>query len=138
MDITTFHEQHNEVLALATAIEGHLDTAEIAANPVAVSAKLVQMFGKFSVHLAIEDRALYPRLAQASDPALRQMALRFEREMSGITERFEGYRKAWPGPRAISKDPARFVAETRELLAGLRNRIRRENEELYSLAAKAA
>jgi len=138
MDITNFQDHHAEVLGIATAIERRLDPAGVAADPAVVSADVVRLFGKFSIHLAIEDKALYPRLAQAADPELRRMAQRFQEEMGGLTQRFDAYRKAWPGPLAIARDPARFVAETRAILTQLRNRIGREDAALYPLAAKAA
>ncbi|MBP2229990.1 hemerythrin-like domain-containing protein [Azospirillum agricola] len=138
MDMTSFNDHHAEVLALAASVERRLDPAAVAADPAAVSGELVRLFGKFSVHLAIEDKALYPRLARGADPALRSMAVRFQEEMGGLTQRFDTYRKAWPGPLAIARDPARFIAETRAILAQLKARIGREDAELYPLAARAA
>ncbi|MFD1625754.1 hemerythrin domain-containing protein [Azospirillum griseum] len=136
MDMTSFHTHHSDVLALAAAIERRLDPVAIAANPAPVATDLVQLFGKFSVHLAVEDKALYPRLARAADPALRGLAARFQQEMGGLTQRFEAYRQRWPGPFAIAKDPAGFVAETRTMLDAFKNRIARENAELYPLAER--
>lgn len=138
MDMANFYGHHTDVLALAGAIERQLDPARVAADPAKVSAEVVRLFGKFSIHLAIEDKALYPRLAQDANPDLRRMAQRFQEEMGGLTQGFEAYRKAWPGPLAIAKDPARFIAETRDILDRLKKRIGRENAELYPLAARAA
>lgn len=138
MDMTTFHSHHTEVLGLAAAVERRLNPAAVAADPAAVSGELVRLFGKFSIHLAIEDKALYPRLAGGADPALSRMARQFQEEMGGLTQRFEAYRKTWPGPLAIARDPARFVAETRAILDQLKKRIGREDAELYPLAARAA
>ncbi|MBP2311156.1 hemerythrin domain-containing protein [Azospirillum soli] len=138
MNMAKFYEHHGEVRALAARIEGQLDPARIAANPAGVSADVLQLFGKFSVHLTIEDQALYPRLAQDSNAEVRRMATAFQNEMGGLKTRFDAYRKAWPGPMAIAKDPARFVSETREVLTLLKTRIEREDRQLYPLAERAA
>lgn len=136
MDMKNFYDHHSDVLTLAAAVERRLDPAGVAADPAPVAADLVRLFGKFSVHLAVEDKSLYPRLTRDGDPALRGLAARFHDEMGGLTQRFETYRKRWPGPLAIAKDPAGFVAETKAILGQLKNRIAREDAELYPLAER--
>ncbi len=138
MDMKSFYDHHGDVLSLAAAVEGRLDPVSVAANPAPVAADLVRLFGKFSVHLAVEDKALYPRLARDGDATLRGLAARFQDEMGGLTQRFEAYRKRWPGPLAIAKDPPGFVAETKTILELLKNRISRENAQLYPLAERLA
>jgi len=137
MNMAKFYEHHGEVRALAARIEGQLDPARITANPAGIAGDVVQLFGKFSVHLTIEDQALYPRLAQDGNAEVRRLATAFQSEMGGLKTRFDSYRKDWPGPMAIAKDPARFVQETREILTLLKTRIEREDSQLYPLAERA-
>jgi hemerythrin-like domain-containing protein len=136
MDMRNFYDHHSDVLSLAMAVERRLDPVGVAADAAPVAADLVRLFGKFSVHLAVEDKSLYPRLTRDGDPTLRGLATRFQDEMGGLTQRFEAYRKRWPGPLAIAKDPQGFVAETKAILDQLKNRISRENAELYPLAER--
>jgi hypothetical protein len=44
----------------------------------------------------------------------------------------------WAGKIAIQRDPAAFVAETRDILTALEQRIAREEAELYRLYDDAA
>jgi hemerythrin-like domain-containing protein len=136
MDMKNYYDHHNDVMTLAAAVERRLDPAGVAVDPAPVAADLVRLFGKFSVHLAVEDKSLYPRLTRDGDPTLRALASRFQDEMGGLTPRFEAYRKRWPGPLAIAKDPQGFIAETKAMLDQLKNRISRENAQLYPLAER--
>jgi hemerythrin-like domain-containing protein len=117
------------VAALAAAAGGH--------NTEALVAGVQQLFGKLSVHLALEDQVLYPKLRESTDDSVRELARRFETQMGGIKRRFEEYKNRWPGKIAVAKDPTAFVAETKKLIAALIDRVRREDSELYPAAERA-
>lgn len=129
----TYRQHHQELRAIAARIDVLLDVDSITADPNVVSAVVRELFGKFSVHLAIEDNSLYPRAKALDDANLRQVASRFETEMGGLGERFDAYRRAWPGPLAIARNPASFASETRAVLEALKARVAREESELYDL-----
>lgn len=134
----SFRQHHTDVRALVVRIESllHLDAIRTDAGPIAVVVR--ELFGKFGVHLSIEDATLYPRMMAHSDQKIRQAAERFQREMGGLKARFDDYRNRWPGPLAISKDPAGFVAETGEILTALKRRIGSEDTDLYDLYDRVA
>lgn len=129
----SYRQHHHELRAIAARIETMLDPAAIQNDPPAIANVVRQLFGKFSVHLAIEDNSLYPRIKTHPDARVRETATRFETEMGGLSQRFDAYRKAWPGPLAIARDPAAFVKETREVLDALKARVAREETQLYDL-----
>ena len=134
----TYRTHHEELRGIVARIEVMLDPASVTNAPDAVAGVVRELFGKFSVHLAIEDNSLYPRAKAHADARLRDTAARFETEMGGLSQRFDAYRKSWPGPLAIGRDPARFVAETREVLDALKARVAREETQLYDLIDAAA
>lgn len=134
----TYRRHHDELRALGRRIATMLDPAHVDSAPDEVAEVVRQFFAKFSVHLAIEDRSLYPRCAGHADGKLKAVAARFQTEMGGLAERVETYRKSWPGPLAIGRDPARFVTETRTILTLLEARVGREETELYDLVDAAA
>lgn len=134
----SYRNQHVEVRALAARIEKLLNPTTISADPAPVAAVIQNLFGKFGVHLAIEDAALYPRMVSHADAGLRSAAGNFQKEMGGLKVEFDAYRRRWPGPSAISRDPSGFVAETNKVLEVLKRRIDREESELYSLYDRVA
>lgn len=129
----TYRQHHQELRAIAARIEAVLDPHSVAADPTAVSAIVRELFGKFSVHLAIEDNSLYPRAKATADATLRAVVHRFEAEMGDLGQRFDAYRQAWPGPLAIGRAPDRFATETRAVLQALKERVGREESQLYDL-----
>lgn len=129
----SYRQHHEELRAIAARIDRVLDRDGLTATPDEAAAVVRELFGKFSVHLAIEDKSLYPRAKAAGDSRLHAVASRFESEMGDLGKRFDAYRQSWPGPLAIGRDPARFAQETRTVLTALRERVAREETELYDL-----
>ncbi len=134
-DMRTSHyrDHHDQLRTLVRRIEAKLDVGTIAADAAPVAAVVRELFGKFGMHLALEDTALYPKLLGSAAPELRRAARRFQEEMGGLKADFDGYRRQWRGPTAIAADPKRFVAETRAVLDALKTRIAREDAELYAM-----
>ncbi|HEY8585815.1 MAG TPA: hemerythrin domain-containing protein [Rhodanobacter sp.] len=127
---TRFREQHVEILQLASELR-KIGPEELAKDAVAARSLLSKLIGKLSLHLAVEDRSLYPELQKSADPNVANMAKRFENEMGGLADAVMAWGKRWPTPVAIQAQPARFVAETTEVVDALKNRILREHQELY-------
>lgn len=134
----SYRKHHTEVRALAARIENLLDPVSINTDPEPVATVTRELFGKFGVHLAIEDAALYPRMISHGDPNLRRVAQAFQQEMGGLKVQFEDYKQRWPGPTAIAGNPREFVNDTRKVLAALQHRIGREDTELYDLYDRTA
>lgn len=128
-----YRQHHADVRTLVAKIESQLDLRRIETDAAPIAQVVRDLFGKFGIHLAMEDANLYPRLSQHADPVLRDAATRFQKEMGGLKDRFDRYRQTWPGPLAISGNPSGFLAETREILDALKHRIAREEGGLYDL-----
>jgi hemerythrin-like domain-containing protein len=96
------------------------------------------MAGKVKIHLATEDKVLYPNLEKHKDAKVQQMAKQFAAEMGQIKTVFEAYLAKYPTAQAIESHAADWVKETKDLFTVLGKRIERENNELYAAADKAA
>ncbi|MBR9970928.1 hemerythrin domain-containing protein [Magnetospirillum sulfuroxidans] len=134
----TYRKHHQELRAIASRIEAVLDAAAITADPSAAVVAVRELFGKFSIHLALEDNSLYPRCLRHDDLDLRQIATRFQTEMGDLGTRFDSYKRSWPGPLAIARNPPQFVADTITVLALLKTRVAREESEFYDIVDKVA
>lgn len=133
-----YRKHHQELRAIASRIEAVLDAAAIAADPTAAAVAVRELFGKFTIHLALEDNSLYPRCLRHDDSHLRQVAERFQSEMGDLGGRFDAYKRSWPGPLAIARNPAQFVTDTIAVLALLKARVGREEDEFYDIVDKVA
>lgn len=125
-----FRAQHDEILALANDISAKLNAD---ADPAVLRKMLSTLAGKVNFHLAMEDKALYPRLMQDKKSHANVLAGKFMTEMGGLAGVFTEYNNKWQ-VSAIRNDRAGFGNETRKVFGALAKRIARENSELYPLA----
>jgi hypothetical protein len=134
-----FRRQHEELVALAGELLRALDPVVIAVDPSDVRRRLARFAGKLGVHAAMEERALYPRLLQDTDPAVRAKARSLLDDVGGLYDAFFAYTKRWSDPETLRARPSEFVAETYRILKILGRRMMQEDAELYPLVdARAA
>jgi hemerythrin-like domain-containing protein len=124
-------EQHDELLDLANDIIIRLNFKALAEDATEVRSLLSKFLGRLTVHLAMEDRSLYPSLLEQEDESVKAMARRFVNEMGGIAEAVDEYAAMWASAVAIQDNPKVFIAHTNNIINALARRIDKENNELY-------
>ncbi len=129
----TFRDQHDNLLKIASEISVHLNVDELLNDASEVRSLLSKLLGKLTIHLAMEDKALYPRLLEHSDERVKSMAKRFIDEMGSLGEAVNAYKNKWPSALPIQKDPSDFIDQTKGIFDALAKRIERENNELYKM-----
>ena len=130
--IDNLTRQHKELVRTATEMFGWLDAAKLRARGAAdVHRALSSLSGILKVHLAMEDRSLYPNLVNHRDLQLRTLAMRFLDERSAIRDRYEEYKTRWASPAAIEAGAETFIDETRAILGMLWNRMKMEDDVLH-------
>ncbi len=126
-----FRDQHDDLLKIASEISTHLNVNELSHDASEVRSLLSKLLGRLSVHLSMEDKALYPRLLEHSDERVKSMAKRFIDEMGGLGEAVNVYKDKWPTALAIQKNPGDFIEQTKQIFDALTKRIKKENNELF-------
>lgn len=131
MNTALIKRQHQDILALVEDISGFLNPTSLQENAFQVSLKLGALAGKLMIHLHTEDQHLYPKLLQdaKSAPATKQ----FLAEMEEITKIFHTYKTKYNSAKAIKENMVEFIAETENLFYKLKNRIAKEESQLFPL-----
>jgi hypothetical protein len=129
----TFRKHHAEIMTIAREINGILGSTIPANSAETIRMQLSRLAGLVNLHLAMEDKALYPALLAHNDATVAATARRFNDEMGSVAAAFVAYIKAWPTAAAISADAVRFTTESKAVFNALSKRIHRENTELYVL-----
>jgi hypothetical protein len=129
-----FRRQHEEILQLALEIEAALQAPTFPANARDVRRMLARLKGKLVVHSSMENEALYPRLFEHPDAAIRALAQDLFQELGGIYDMLVAHHDKWTSVELIEADPNAYVRHTQEVFAKLKLRVDRENNELYPLA----
>jgi Hemerythrin HHE cation binding domain len=129
-----FRSQHSDILEVVGDITQNI---KVQADAAVLRRMLSNLAGKLNLHLAMEDKALYPRLMEMKDGDAKEVATRFMTEMGGLGGAFAAYNNKWQ-VSVIRKDPAGFSKESHAVFSALGKRIARENADLYPLADRAS
>jgi len=138
MSVTSiYRDEHAALGALIKEFEVLLEVNKVPAQAAECRKVLSNLAGKLRIHLATEDKLLYPRAAQSTDQSLRDLAARFQQDMGPLAQTFKAYSDRWLLPKDIASQAATFVTESRKVIQALTDRIRRENTEFYVALDKA-
>ena len=129
-----YRRQHDELLTMAGSLSESLNPESLKKDPKNTLMILAQFSAKLNVHLAMEDKALYPKLIASNNEQCQKTARQFQDEMGGIKAVFEAYTAKWSNSNAISSDTDAFIQESKDLIQALAGRIEKENTTLYTLA----
>ena len=133
MHINIFKRDHDAILVFVKKLR-ELAQAGVVQNSVAISEMIDTMSSRIKVHLAIEDRILYPALLKSSDPAIVNISKIFQSEMNGIAAAYIEFARKWNNSYKVAANPDEFKKEADAIFEALHQRIQRENKELYPLA----
>ena len=128
-------EQHKDIVKIVTDISGLLSPEKIK-DASEVHKLLLALSGKLKMHLAAEDKVLYPYLLKSKDANVHNVAKQFIDEMGSIGTAFEGYINKWKIKTEIEKNASGFIADTQGLFGVLGARVGKEESVLYPMADK--
>ncbi|AIF47506.1 hemerythrin domain-containing protein [Dyella japonica] len=133
MNIDRFKREHVDLMVAVGALR-ELVQAGVREHADSIVQQLVSMSGAIRLHLAAEDRVLYPALVASSDPLIAQTGRVFQEEMGGLAATYMAFVSRWNIASAIADDPQGFRDEANVVFKALHHRVQRENQELYPLA----
>ena len=128
----TLSKEHAELDSLAQRL---LLAVDAKGPETGLSALRWRLNHVLMVHLAKEDKLLYPQLMASS--ITQALAKRFADEMGGLAQAYLAYNAAWPIER-VEAEWSLFGEATRGVMKALRQRILREERDLYPRIAHIA
>jgi hypothetical protein len=128
-----YRKQHREILEVGAKLGAMLNEAGLQADAAPARQTLSQLAGKVKVHLAMEDKSVYPQLAASKKPQTATTATKFKQSMGGLVDVFLAFDKKYAMPKDISSHPADFIKEAKVVMGALGERIKKEEAELYML-----
>lgn len=133
MNIDRFKQEHADVMNSVAVLRELVHTG-VNEHAEEIVVQLLAMTGAIKLHLAAEDRVLYPALANASDPLVAQTSRMFQQEMGGLANTLTAFVSRWNLAAKISQNPQGFRDEANAVFKALHMRVQRENRELYPMA----
>jgi iron-sulfur cluster repair protein YtfE (RIC family) len=130
MNIDRFKHEHRDILDQIAALR-QLTHAGVEHNAAAIARGIVAMSSTIKLHLAVEDRLLYPALQGGADPELARLGEQFQREMGAIAAAYMEFARHWNTPERVRADAAGFRADANTVLRRVYERMQRENRDFY-------
>jgi hypothetical protein len=134
MRTDVYRRQHHQIRTLLAGTSQFL----VPLDAGACRSGLERLATVLNVHLALEDKALYPRLMTHDDPDVRRTASEFHTRMGRLAEQFEAFYAKWGRPGEIESSAYEFAVEYRALSEALRHRMDVEDATLYQLVERAS
>ena len=130
MNIDKFKSHHVEILSAIKSLRDltHLGVEE---NSSEIVRLLSAMSLTIKMHLAIEDRILYPSLRQSENATVSAMSNIYQEEMKGIASAYIKFANHWSNAASLITDPKKFRDEANVVLKTVHSRIMKENTEFY-------
>lgn len=135
MNMQKYQQDHNKILAHISELrklvhQGITENADEIANMIVAMSSIIKL------HLAKEDRFLYPTLAKSKDPEIAMIGTEFQAEMGGVASTYTVFAHDWSIGKSIADQPEAFRASANMIFKALHIRIQRENVELYPAAER--
>ncbi|HLU79648.1 MAG TPA: hemerythrin domain-containing protein [Burkholderiaceae bacterium] len=130
MDIDRFKRQHVDILQRIRQLR-ILAHAGIPANAPRIAQGVADLGKVVTLHLAIEDRIMYPTVRQSADPELAAMGASYQEEMKGIANRYLRFTEQWSKADKVAAEPEAFRSAANSVLKDVFLRMQRENHEFY-------
>ena len=130
MNIDKFKHQHVSILSSIASLRS-LAHARVARNAAEIARLIVAMSSTIKLHLAVEDRALYPALQRGGNPELARLGLQYQQEMGAIARAYETFARRWNLPESVRRDEQGFRDDANQVLRMVHERMQRENHDFY-------
>lgn len=133
MDLDILQRQHKEIQEIVTNIKQTVENNNIGEDASHMAKQISMLAGKLRVHLATEDKHMYPYLLQSEDAKVRDIAKDYADEMGHISQEFMDYKDGFNTRTKIINNPQEFVKETQQIFKILEERMFKEDTHLYKM-----
>lgn len=134
MDLSRYYRDHSDLLILVKTLQSAIDSTDEKSQPELVFKALAALSGRLMVHLAFEDKAIYPELLNSKNSEISKLATEFQSEMAAIAGVFSDYVYKWSDINSIRESFDIFKEETATIFKVLGSRVKKENEVFYPMA----
>jgi hypothetical protein len=136
INIDNFMRQHKDIIEELNYIEKIVNNKDYLNYLDDFVPHINNLAGKLKIHLNSEDKFLYPNLIDGEDIELKNMANDYINEMGNIADTFTIYKNEFNTKSKINEKIDTFISKTKPILKEIKNRILKEENELYKLVIK--
>ena len=131
MYLKNYLDQHETVKKEMDVIKRLITSSDIAVHSKEIASHINTLAGKISMHLLMEDRYLYPGLAEHGNEQIKKMSETFQKEMGNLAEVFMSYKERYNTAPKVIQNMNSIKSDTNEVFSKIEKRIQKEETELY-------
>ena len=136
IQVTRYKDDHEHLEKLTSKIYPYLNVKDVLGDTRTIKSLVGDLISALDIHLAVEDKSLYPLLLKHSSRQVTDTVQSFIDEMGEIRKNVLLYRKKWTRISKIQDEPNQFIGETSIILEELNTRMKKETLELFTLLDK--
>ena len=130
MNIDKFKHQHTDILRGIATLRA-LAHAGVEANATAIAQGIVAMSGTIKLHLAVEDKVLYPALQRGDNAELARLGRQYQSEMESIASAYDAFARRWNTADNVRRGAQDFRDQANVVLRKVYERMQREDHDFY-------
>ncbi|RHX81493.1 hemerythrin HHE cation-binding domain protein [Leptospira yasudae] len=132
MNIEFYKVQYAEIQKLLIDLEKRL-YGEISESIDGLLHELASFCARLKLHINVEENLIYPKIKESGVENSLSIAEEYKKRTMELKSSFKTYHSKWLLPSSILENEAQFREDTEKLILALRERIRKEENEIYIL-----
>lgn len=133
LNIKLLRKQHDDASEIIRYVLEKVNMNTVEEDAMEIGKNISILAGKLKIHLNSEDKWLYPALLKSNNKELKQFYDTYYNEMKDIVDLFTSYKNKYNTQSKIISNINEFKDESIHIFTLLTNRIKKENEHLYTL-----
>lgn len=133
INLDNLNRQHDTIKAEIDFIEAEIKKETSSINSAAAALHISKLAGQLRVHLMEEDKFLYPNLLKNPDAQIRNLTEKYIKEMGDLADKYTEFKNSYNMGSKINDKITVFAEDAKEMIALLKERMLKEDQELYRL-----
>lgn len=127
-------EAHISIYTALKDVENMLENIE--ENAAQIARGISRLAGTLKIHLANEDRYLYPTMLKSDEATLKSKVNEYQKEMGGLSQEFMTFKDKYNTTSKLMTNLSSAKKDITSIFKKIEERIQKEDHELYPLAEK--
>ncbi|MDF2612162.1 MAG: cation-binding protein [Lachnospiraceae bacterium] len=133
INLTNLNKQHNTITTEIQSILSEVEKDVSQIDTTAAAYHISVLAGQLKMHLLNEDKLLYPDLLSCNDDQIKELTNQYIIEMGNLAEVYTIFKNNYNTKNKINQNTTLFLQDTIKTMTVLKNRIEKEDKELYRL-----
>jgi len=133
INLVNLNKQHTRIKEEVNLLESEIKKGIAGMNTSEAALHINYLAGQLNVHLLEEDEFLYPNLLKSADEEIKKMAGEYLKEMGDLISKYTDFKSSYNIGNKINNNKEKFLEDVQIILKALKDRISKEDKELYYL-----